>query len=92
MSIVPISKALPERASAVINHRINVASSVGELQARIVKVLTPKAKELNLTLVAFGEEPSSLYPSTGRLVLEDAFGNWWVSHELLLVSQAQAEK
>ena len=67
-------QALPELASAVVNHRINVASSAAELQERIIKVVSVKAKELNLTLSAFGEDIIK-GPGDGQIVLEEAFGH-----------------
>jgi hypothetical protein len=63
---------LPELSSAVVNHRINVASSADELQERIIKVVAHRAKELNLTLSAFGEDIIT-GPGVGQIVLEEAF-------------------
>jgi Gly-Xaa carboxypeptidase len=43
--------ALPEQATAVVNHRISVDSSVKEIHQRYIKLLTPVAKRFNLTVV-----------------------------------------
>lgn len=48
--------ALPEVVTAVVNHRINIASNVGELQARMIKVLGPVAKKYGLNMVAWGNQ------------------------------------
>ncbi|KAJ7485309.1 hypothetical protein FB451DRAFT_52759 [Mycena latifolia] len=45
--------ALPEQATAVVNHRISVDSSVKEVQDRYVRILTPVAQRFNLTVVDF---------------------------------------
>ncbi|KAJ7753335.1 hypothetical protein DFH07DRAFT_824116 [Mycena maculata] len=45
--------ALPEQATAIVNHRISVDSSVKEIQERHVKILTPVAEHFNLTVVDF---------------------------------------
>ncbi|KAJ7686723.1 hypothetical protein B0H17DRAFT_1160593 [Mycena rosella] len=52
--------ALPEQATAVVNHRISVDSSVKELQARYVKLLTPVAKRFNLTVVGMSSTKACL--------------------------------
>ena len=64
--------ALPEKATAIVNHRIAEHSSVHELQERTVKVLKPVAQRFNLTLDAFGKNVTT--GSGGRLALSDAFG------------------
>lgn len=69
--------ALPEKAWAVVNSRINVDSSTAELKERTIKFIAEKAKELNLTLSAFGEDVISS-PGVGQIVLDEAFGNWSV--------------
>lgn len=45
--------ALPEQATAIVNHRISVDSSVAEVQDRYVELLTPVAKHFNLTVIDF---------------------------------------
>lgn len=69
--------ALPEKAWAVVNSRINVDSSTVELKERTINLIAEKAKELNLTLSAFGEDVISS-PGVGQIVLDEAFGNWSV--------------
>ncbi|KIM61312.1 hypothetical protein SCLCIDRAFT_122268 [Scleroderma citrinum Foug A] len=63
--------ALPERASAIINHRIAEHSSVAELQQHIIGVLSPVVALHDLTLKAFGRTIST--GSSGEMVLSDAF-------------------
>ncbi|KAJ7108498.1 hypothetical protein C8R44DRAFT_802850 [Mycena epipterygia] len=58
--------ALPEQATAVVNHRISVDSSVKEIQQRYVELLTPVAKRFNLTLVDF----DSTVPQTATRYLK----------------------
>ncbi|KAJ7512719.1 putative Gly-X carboxypeptidase [Mycena galericulata] len=45
--------ALPEQATAIVNHRISVDSSVKEIQDRYVEILTPVAEQFNLTVIDF---------------------------------------
>ncbi|KAG5724904.1 Carboxypeptidase S [Termitomyces sp. T112] len=67
--------ALPERAFAVVNHRISVISSVEEVQTHDTELLSRLVKEFNLTYTAFGNELSAKGgPSSGTLTLKDAFG------------------
>ncbi|EFI27408.1 carboxypeptidase s [Coprinopsis cinerea okayama7 len=47
------SNALPEDAWAIVNHRVSVTSSLGEVQRRYVELLKPLAKRHNLTFTAF---------------------------------------
>ncbi|RDB15819.1 Carboxypeptidase S [Hypsizygus marmoreus] len=69
------ANALPERAWAVVNHRISVASSVEEVQAHDAKLLESLAAKFNLTYNAFGTTLSELgVPSSGTLTLSDTFG------------------
>lgn len=68
--------ALPEKAEAVVNHRINVASSADELRARFIDIVTPTIKELNLTLAAFGKTLIDGKGGSGHVVLEEAFDEW----------------
>ncbi|KAG6897438.1 hypothetical protein C0992_001599, partial [Termitomyces sp. T32_za158] len=69
------ANALPERASAVVNHRISTMSSVGEIKTHDAELLSRLAKEFNLTYTAFGKELSvEGAPSAGKLTLSDAFG------------------
>ncbi|KAG0709231.1 hypothetical protein DFH29DRAFT_887125 [Suillus ampliporus] len=64
--------ALPERASAVVNHRIAEHSSVGELQQHMIDLLTPVAVKYDLALVAFGSNVTS--GGAGQVILSDFLG------------------
>lgn len=68
--------ALPEKAVAVVNNRINVASTYQEVQARLVDLLLPLAKDLNFQLDGFGTFHSSntSSPAAGIVTLQ----NWSV--------------
>ncbi|KAG6866575.1 hypothetical protein C0991_002060 [Blastosporella zonata] len=69
------ANALPERAFAVVNHRISVISSVGEVQAHDTELLRGIAEKLNLTYSAFGKTLSEDGASSaGTLTLTDAYG------------------
>jgi Gly-Xaa carboxypeptidase len=69
------SNALPEQAYAVVNHRIDTASSVGEVIKHNTKLLKPFAEKFNLSLVAFGTRLTDAdAPSYGTLELSDAWG------------------
>ncbi|OAX39812.1 carboxypeptidase S [Rhizopogon vinicolor AM-OR11-026] len=61
--------ALPERASAVVNHRIAEDSSVGELQQHLIDLLTPLALKYDLGLAAFGNSVTS--GGAGQVILSD---------------------
>ncbi|KAF8609702.1 carboxypeptidase S [Ceratobasidium sp. AG-I] len=67
------SNALPELASAVVNHRIRTDSSVSELQESITKKLLPLAEKFNLTLSSFSQANLTTGGS-GTLTLSDAWG------------------
>lgn len=66
---------------AVINHRINIASSVLELQDHLINVLAPVAKKHDLALEAFGHEVkldachSSEAVKKGKVILSEAFNS-----------------
>ncbi|CDO73270.1 hypothetical protein BN946_scf185008.g32 [Trametes cinnabarina] len=75
--------ALPERAAAIVNHRIVQESSVEALESRLAELLRPLASRFNLTMDAFGRTvlPASVSPSTatnmtskGHLSINVAFG------------------
>jgi Gly-Xaa carboxypeptidase len=72
------SNALPERAWAVVNHRIATESSVGAVKEHDTALLKKLAHEFNLTYSAFGSAVSpqagKLVPSKGTLTLSDAWG------------------
>ena len=74
----------PEVVTAVINHRINIASSVGELQEQIASVLAPVAEKYNLGLNAFGKDfefstcpmhAASNGAKAGQIILSEAFNS-----------------
>ncbi|CBQ70939.1 probable CPS1-Gly-X carboxypeptidase YSCS precursor [Sporisorium reilianum SRZ2] len=69
---------LPEQASAVVNHRIDVTSSVADVRHHIYRTLVPVARKLNLAIT--GDSPAwDFIPATptkgaaGKIVLSDAF-------------------
>ncbi|CDO72068.1 hypothetical protein BN946_scf184962.g11 [Trametes cinnabarina] len=72
------TNALPERAEVVVNHRIDIHSSVAALKKRIAAVVQPVAERFGLDLDAFGENvvlPSDgERESAGLLRISDAFG------------------
>jgi len=66
--------ALPERAWAVINHRISAESSVKAVQEHDTSVLEDLASEFNLSFTAFGQDISPQDgPAYGSLILSEAF-------------------
>lgn len=69
------TNALPERAQVIVNHRIDIHSSVAALQQRIISVVKPVAERFGLELDAFGlvkEDPKEA--ANGVLRITDAFG------------------
>ncbi|KAG6910025.1 hypothetical protein DXG01_013749 [Tephrocybe rancida] len=70
------ANALPEKAFAVVNHRISVISNVAEVQAHDTELLQDLAEKFNLTYTSFGKQLSAEgAASAGTLTLSDAFGN-----------------
>lgn len=70
--------ALPEQATAVINHRIDVTSSTAQVRRHIYRTLLPVARKLKLSIQADGEAWNFISAShsaqhTGKIVLSDAF-------------------
>ncbi|KAJ9113981.1 hypothetical protein QFC22_005799 [Naganishia vaughanmartiniae] len=65
--------ALPELSQAVINHRINPASSVAELQDQMIQVLQPLTEQYELSFHAFGNKVSELKDARGTLTLAEAY-------------------
>lgn len=75
----------PESVVAIVNHRINLASSVAELQQQITDVITPVASKLNLAVEAFGKEiqpqghgchfSKDDHPKAGKVILNVAFNS-----------------
>ncbi|KAJ8521566.1 hypothetical protein ONZ45_g1729 [Pleurotus djamor] len=68
------SNALPEKAWAVVNHRISTESSVSETMEHDTALLKGLAKKFNLTYTAFGENIIQADNSKGSLSLSDAWG------------------
>ncbi|ETW78965.1 Metallo peptidase M20 [Heterobasidion irregulare TC 32-1] len=67
--------ALPEGATAVVNHRIAEDSSVGALQKHLTDLITPLAHSFNLSVRAFGSPPSLVAKhAVGEVVLSNAWG------------------
>ncbi|KAL7280785.1 hypothetical protein ACG7TL_005729 [Trametes sanguinea] len=73
--------ALPERAAAIVNHRIVQESSVAAVEARLSALLQPLASRFNLTMDAFGRtllpQPTEVAgngTSKGHVSLAVAFG------------------
>ncbi|KAG6809472.1 hypothetical protein H0H92_016114 [Tricholoma furcatifolium] len=70
------ANALPEKAFAIVNHRISVISSVAETQSHDTELLRGLAEKFNLTYTAFGKLISAEdAPSSGTLTLSDAYGD-----------------
>ncbi|CAE6419504.1 hypothetical protein ACGC1H_001911 [Rhizoctonia solani] len=67
------ANALPELASAVVNHRIRTDSSVSELIESITSKLIPLAEKFNLTLTSFSRTNVTT-GKVGTLTLTDAWG------------------
>ncbi|RPD64385.1 carboxypeptidase S [Lentinus tigrinus ALCF2SS1-7] len=66
--------ALPEKVSAVVNHRIAEHSSVRELQKHMTDTILPIAKKYDLSVDAFGVSVSAGSGQGGRVALSDAWG------------------
>ncbi|KZV71076.1 carboxypeptidase S [Peniophora sp. CONT] len=63
------NNALPERAHAIVNHRIAEDSSVAETAAHYAHVLAPLAMKLNLTLDSFGKMYGGEDPANGHITV-----------------------
>lgn len=50
------ANALPEKVTALINHRINVDSSVTEIHERLEKLVKKASKKFGIKVVGFGKE------------------------------------
>ncbi|KAI1796624.1 carboxypeptidase S [Ganoderma leucocontextum] len=66
--------ALPELASALVNHRIAQHDRVADVQAHLMAVVLPVARRFNLTVDAFGEQLGAGEGGRGHVRLSDAFG------------------
>jgi Gly-Xaa carboxypeptidase len=71
------ANALPEGANAIINHRIAVDSSIGDIEDYYKKLLSPAADKFNLSFSAFGKDLSTGQNPTASnriLTVNDAYG------------------
>ncbi|PIL24992.1 hypothetical protein GSI_12879 [Ganoderma sinense ZZ0214-1] len=66
--------ALPELASALVNHRIAQHERVADVQAHIAGVVLPVARRFNLSVDAFGEQLNVDGGGGGHVRMTDAFG------------------
>ncbi|KAI0793938.1 carboxypeptidase S [Fomes fomentarius] len=66
--------ALPEKVSAVVNHRIAEHSTVREVQRLMTDIILPVARMHNLSVDAFGETVTLGSGSGGHVALSDAWG------------------
>jgi Gly-Xaa carboxypeptidase len=72
---LPQVNALPEVATAVVNHRINADSSVRELQEQMTEVLAPLADKLGISFRSFGKDVFIKLDSPVVLELNVAFNS-----------------
>ncbi|KAJ7597918.1 hypothetical protein C8J56DRAFT_921402, partial [Mycena floridula] len=63
------SNALPESATAVVNHRVSSLSSIADVKAHDTALLKSLASKFNLTYTAFGNEITT-DPGYGKLDLK----------------------
>ena len=71
------TNALPERAEVIVNHRIDIHSSVDALQKRVVQVVKPVVARFGLELDAFSKPEFAVKQdgeASGVLRIADAFG------------------
>lgn len=63
----------PEKASAVINNRINVDSSYQAVEDRLIQTVLPTVAEYNLQLNGFGKlySPNTTSPAAGLVTLSE---------------------
>jgi Gly-Xaa carboxypeptidase len=69
--------------TAIVNHRINIASTYTEVQKHVIDTVLPVAKAYNLQVEAFGEKvyegslcPMHLNdPKAGKIILSEAFNS-----------------
>lgn len=66
--------ALPEKVSAVVNHRIAEHSTVREVQRHITDIILHVARMHNLSVDTFGETVTLGSGSGGHVALSDAWG------------------
>ena len=60
--------------TAVVNHRVNVASNHAELQAKTIHTLMPIIKSYNLTLVGFDGKIVKHGNPSAKVMLSNAYG------------------
>ena len=72
----------PEIVTAVVNHRISLASSVQETQDHVIDTIMPVAEEFNLALEAFGKDVElntcpmmQFEPKAGKIIVSEAFNS-----------------
>ena len=72
----------PEVVTAIVNHRINIASSYSEVQKHVIDTVLPVAKAFNLQVEAFGEKvyegsscPMLAGHTAGKIILAEAFNS-----------------
>jgi Gly-Xaa carboxypeptidase len=58
------ANALPERVTALINHRVNVGDHVSDVQDKMTGLATELAKKYNLTVHAFSDEEETPFSIT----------------------------
>lgn len=64
--------ALPESASAFVDHRISITSSYAELQKHYIDVLTPVAEKYNMALFAFGKQITNSTGDYANVTIREA--------------------
>jgi len=62
------SNALPEQASVIVNHRVNVGDSTTQVKEKIARLAKTVASKHNLTLHAYDADPDNLPPSSITLL------------------------
>jgi len=62
------SNALPEQASVVVNHRVNVGDTPAHVKEKIARHAKAVASKHNLTLHAYNADPDNLAPSSISLL------------------------
>ncbi|WFD30182.1 Gly-Xaa carboxypeptidase [Malassezia sp. CBS 17886] len=65
--------SLPDQAEAVVNHRIAPYASIGDIIQHYRDLFPPLAKQLGLSMVAFGEE---VVPATNETVGQVVFSRY----------------
>ncbi len=63
----------PEVVTVMVNHRVNIASSVEETASHVYDTLLPLAKTLNLAISGFGESHTPSSTARGHIHLSEAY-------------------